>query len=246
MSARPKYTDSHCHIYEFAESEIKEYEENFDLIVAVADDLESSERTLELAEKFSYIVPCVGVHPWSLKDITNVEEQLKALEKLASGGRARCIGEVGLDLAFTPNTYNIQLIVFRRILEIAKDYNLPVNLHTAKAWRQALEEVVSHGIRRALFHWYTGPFDVLSEIVAHGYIISINPTVKISERHREIAKRVPLASLTFESDGPYQYRGLYLSPRMIPESVKSVAEARGMDCQELITIARENLLRFIE
>lgn len=241
-----KYTDSHCHVHEFTESEIEEYGESFELIVAVADDLESSNRTLELAEKFPYVVPCVGVHPWSLSSASNVEEQLKALEKLASSGKARCIGEVGLDLAFTPETYSTQLAAFRRILEIAKDYNLPVNLHTAKAWRQALEEVVRSGVRRALFHWYTGPLDVLSEIVARGYIISINPTVKISEKHREIAKKAPLASITFESDGPYRYRGLHLSPRMIPESVKIVAEARSIDRSELIAIARENLLRFIE
>ncbi|MEM0023282.1 MAG: TatD family hydrolase [Thermofilaceae archaeon] len=239
-----RYTDSHCHTHEFSEAELEAFGESFEMIVGVADDVGSSLRTLELAKKFRYIVPCAGLHPWSLKEV-NLEEQLKGLERLVASGEVRCIGEVGLDLAFVPDTYEQQLVVFRRALQIAKDYDLPVNLHTAKAWRQVLEEVVRFGVRRALFHWFTGPLDVLSEIVARGYLISINPTVKISDKHRSIAKRAPLSSITFESDGPYEYRGLHLTPSMIPEVVAIIAEERGLAADELTEVSRENLLRLL-
>ncbi|MEM1691416.1 MAG: TatD family hydrolase [Thermofilaceae archaeon] len=239
-----RYTDSHCHIHEFGEAELESFGDSFEMIVGVADDVESSLRTLELAKKFRYIVPCAGLHPWSLREV-NLEEQLKGLEKLAASGEVRCIGEVGLDLAFVPDTYEQQLAVFRCVLQIAKDHDLPVNLHTAKAWRQVLEEVVRFGIKRALFHWFTGPLDVLSEIVARGYLISINPTVKISDKHRSIAKRAPLSSITFESDGPYEYRGLHLTPSMIPEVVAIIAEERGLAADELTEVSRENLLRLL-
>lgn len=242
MTAR--FTDAHCHAHEFSENELKAFEEHFEIIVGVADDMESSRRTIELARKFKYLAPCAGLHPWSLKEV-NVEEQLKELEKLVASGVVKCVGEVGLDLAFVPETFERQLAVFRLLLQIAKDYDLPVNLHTARTWRQVLEEVVRFGIKRALFHWYTGPLDVLSEIVARGYLISINPTVKISEKHRSIAKRVPLSSITFESDGPYEYRGLNLTPAMIPELVALVAEERSVHIGELVQISRENLLRFL-
>ncbi len=240
-----KYTDAHCHAHEFEESELARYAETFAAIVAVSDDLESSIRTVRLAERFGYLVPCVGIHPWSLKALGRVDEELRELERLVVERGVRCLGEVGLDLAFTPETYDAQLSLFRRLLEIARDHDLALNLHTAKAWRQALEEVSRYGIRRALFHWYTGPPDVLSEIVARGYLVSINPTVRVSEKHREVARRVALACLAFESDGPYQYRGLYLTPDLIPETVRFVAEVRGVEPAELVAAAQENLERLL-
>lgn len=240
-----RYTDAHCHAHEFDEAELKKFEENFEVVIGVADDVGSSKKTLELARKFKYLLPCAGLHPWSLREV-NVEQQLSALEKLLVRGEVRCLGEIGVDLAFVPDTYEQQLAVFRRLLQIAKDHDLPVNLHTARAWRQALEEVVRFGIRRALFHWFTGPFDVLSEIAARGYLISINPTVKISEKHRNIARRAPLSAITFESDGPYKYRGLYLAPTMIPEAIVFIAEERNLDVRDLISISRENVIRFLE
>lgn len=240
-----KYTDAHCHAHEFGEDDLRTFEEIFEIVIGVADDVGSSSRTVELARKFSYLVPCAGLHPWSLRGV-DLGGQLRELEKLVASGAVKCIGEIGLDLAFVPDTFELQLTVFRLLLQIAKDYDLPVNLHTAKAWRQVLEEVARFGIKRALFHWYTGPLDVLSEIVARGYLISINPTIKISEKHRNIAKRVPLSSITFESDGPYEYRGLNLTPAMIPELVAMVAEERGVRIDELVEISRENLIRFLE
>lgn len=239
-----RYTDAHCHAHEFREAEIEKFEGTFELIIAVADDAGSSIRTIELSKRFKHLVPCVGVHPWILSRV-DLEEQLREIGRLAASGEARCIGEVGLDLAFVPKTYDLQLIAFRRILEIAKDHDLPVNLHAARAWKHVLEEVIRCGIKHALFHWYSGPLDVLHEITARGYLISINPAIKISEKHRSVARRAPLTSITFESDGPYEYRGLNLAPSMIPEAVSTIASDRGLEPTELLEISRENLLRFL-
>jgi len=243
MTAR--YVDAHCHAHEFEEGQIEKYGEMFEMIVAVSDDAQSSARTLELARKYRHLIPCVGIHPGSLKEVSDLEAQLNEVERLAASGEVRCLGEIGLDLAFVPETYDLQLQVFRRLLEIARDYDLSVNLHTAKAWRPALEEVLRYGIKRALFHWYTGPPDVLTEIVSRGFFISINPSIKISRKHREIAARAPLSSITFESDGPYEYRGLYLTPTMIPETITIVAADRGVEPAELIEISRDNVIRFL-
>ncbi len=237
-------TDAHCHAHEFGEGELRKFEEVFEVIVAVSDDLVSSKKTLELSERYLFLAPCVGVHPWALGD-SDPHELARELERLVRCGRVRCLGEVGLDLAFVPQTFDKQLDFFRMVLDIAKDYDLPVNVHAAKAWRQALEEVLAKGVRRALFHWYSGPLDVLNEIVARGYLISVNPTVKISSKHLEIAKKVPLSALTFESDGPYDYRGLRLSPWLIPEAVRLVAMERGLDEVELLEASKDNIVKFL-
>lgn len=239
-----RYTDAHCHAHEIPEGELAAYQDEFEVILAVSDDLESSLRTVALAEKFKHIKASVGVHPWSLREI-NVEEQLRGLERLIAKSETVCLGEIGLDRAFTPHTIGKQLIVFRQLLQLAKDYDLPVNLHAAKTWRQVLDEVTAHGIKRALFHWYSGPPEMLAEISARGYMISINPTVKVSKKHLRVAKQAPLQILTFESDGPYMYRGMALKPTLIPETLKLIAKVRELDIQELVATANENLFKFL-
>ncbi len=239
-----RYTDAHCHAHEIPEGELAAYQDEFEVVLAVSDDLESSLRTVALAKKFKHIKASVGVHPWSLEE-TNVEEQLRGLERLVAESEVVCIGEIGLDRAFTPHTIEKQLVVFRRLLQLAKDYDLPVNLHAAKTWKQVLDEVSAHGIKRALFHWYSGPPEVLTEISARRYLISINPTVKANKKHLGVAKQAPLQILTFESDGPYVYRGMALKPTLIPETLKLIARVRNLDIQELAATANENLFRFL-
>ncbi|MEM1508951.1 MAG: TatD family hydrolase [Thermofilaceae archaeon] len=239
-----RYTDAHCHAHEFPVDELTAYQNEFDVIVAVSDDFKSSLRTVALADKFKFIKASIGIHPWSLGEI-NVEEQLHGLEKLIARKEIICLGEIGLDRAFTPHTIERQLTVFRRLLQLAKDYDLAVNLHAAKSWKQVLDEVVAYGIKRVLFHWYSGPPEILAEISAKGYIISINPTVKVSKKHLIIAKQAPLQTLTFESDGPYMYRGMALKPSLIPETLKLIAKVRELDVLELVTIVNENLFKFL-
>jgi TatD DNase family protein len=239
------FTDAHCHAHEFSDAELEGFGDSFEVIIAVSDDLASSERTLDLSKRYAFLAPCVGVHPWALGG-DDLHELAKRLEDLVRRGGVLCLGEVGLDLAFVPQTFEKQLEFFRMVLDIAKDYDLAVNVHAAKAWRQALEEVSAKGVRRALFHWYNGPLDVLSEIVARGYLISVNPTVRLSAKHLEIAKKVPLSALTFESDGPYDYRGLHLHPRLIPETVSLVAKERGLDESELLAVSKENIMKFLD
>ncbi len=240
-----RYTDAHCHAHEMPPEELEAYSEVFEIIVAVSDDLESSMRTLDLAERYKFLHPCVGIHPWTVGEARDLEEQLRGLEKLVAKGGVTCLGEIGLDKAFVPQTLDRQLEVFRRLLDLARDYDLAVNLHAAKAWRLVLAEVVARGVRRALFHWFTGPLDVLREVVARGYLVSINPTVKISSKHMAVAKAAPLHAMVFESDGPYEYRGLSLRPSLVPETVQLVAEERGVAVEELVEASRENLMRFL-
>lgn len=239
-----KYTDAHCHTYEIDSVKLDGLCKLFNFIVSVADDAESSLKTLKLGERYKYIVPCIGIHPWSTNK-ENLDDELRLIEKLASTTDLCCLGEIGLDKAFVPETFNTQLKVFRRLLEIARDYDLAVNLHAANAWKQTFEEVLRYGIRRALFHWYSGPLDILQELVARGYFISINPAVKISTRHLSVARKVPIGALLIESDGPYLYRGLNLNPEMIPETVELLAIERNIEPSELIKITESNLLRFL-
>lgn len=242
MSAvRPRFVDAHCHLHEYSDEEAERLAGEY-VIVAVSDDAESSLRTVELSSRLP-VLPCVGIHPWEAAEAS--EEDVRTVEELVGSGKVACIGEVGLDKKFVPQTFDKQLEVFERMVELAVEYSLPMNLHAAGAWREVFDAVTRAGVDRALFHWYSGPLDLLREIVEEGYMISINPSVRFQRKHRRALEEAPLESLLTESDGPYRYRGLELGPRMVPEVVAAIAEVKNVDPEEVARVVEANLSRFL-
>lgn len=236
-----KYVDAHCHLHEYDDERVEELTRSY-VIVAVSDDAASSLRTVELVSRFK-LFPCVGIHPWEVGKASR--DDVEVVKRLVSEGKAVCIGEVGLDKMFVPQTFSKQLEVFKEMVRLAAEYSLPMNLHTAGAWREAFDIVTKAGVERALFHWYTGPLDLLRDIVETGYLISVNPSVMFQRRHQRVVKEAPLHSLVTESDGPYKYRGVELGPPMIPDTVAFIAEAKNLSAEDVARRVGENLTRFL-
>ncbi|MFP3229395.1 MAG: TatD family hydrolase, partial [Nitrososphaeria archaeon] len=115
-----------------------------------------------------------------------------------------------------------------------------VNLHCLDAWDRCLDLVLRHDVRSAVFHWYNGPPELAERISGYGFYVSINVAAKVQRRHAALAASVPLRSLLVESDGPYEYRGMRLSPSMIPGLLDSIAELRGMSRESLESVIAGN------
>jgi TatD DNase family protein len=95
----PRIYDMHSHFYEYSDDEIERIlaEDKDIVVVAVSDDVESALRTIEIWERYpERVVPCIGFHPWNLKEGRGALEALEAL-RLAYRFDVPCIGEVGLD-----------------------------------------------------------------------------------------------------------------------------------------------------
>ncbi len=220
----PPYIDGHCHCHEMKHTVLRSYTDY--ILVAVSDDLASSYRTLEITSYHGNIVPCVGIHPWNVG-----EHSLKAvesIENIVGKYEVPCLGEIGLDKVFVPRTYEKQLAFFEKLLVIAHEYGLAVNLHTPGTWRQVYELLVKYDIGKAYFHWYTGPLNLLREIEASGYYIGINPAWVKQDKHRRVMEEAPLSIVITESDAPYQYKGINLVPELVAETVKKLAEIHGV------------------
>jgi len=234
--------DAHCHLHEFSEDDIEEFKQI--IILAVSDDIESSFKTLDLSKKYYNVIPAIGIHPWTIKQIE--WDHIKIIESLVSREEIPCIGEIGLDRKFVPETFNLQLEIFKALLNIAKEYDLVVNLHAPNAWREVLDLVVKYDIRNALFHWYTGPIDILEEIQSLGYYVSVNLSLKIQKKLREITKIIDLRHLLTESDGPYEYRGLKLSPKTIQDTIREISRIKETGEESLMEIISQNFQSFLK
>lgn len=233
--------DSHCHLHEFTDVIIERIVREF-TVIAVSDDYPSSIRTIELSEKYDSIAPCVGIHPWMVDKIDR--DEVDKIEKIAE--KAMCIGEVGLDTKFVPETIERQREIFHKMLKIAKEHSLPVNLHCAGTWKEVYDLVLKYDIDRANFHWYTGPLDLVDDIVEKGFFISINPALKIQKKHQEVAKKLPLENMLLESDGPYEYRGIKMEPFLIRETIELLSKIKSVEPSKIVEYCRENARRFLK
>ncbi|MEM0365755.1 MAG: TatD family hydrolase [Acidilobaceae archaeon] len=239
--------DMHCHLYEFTDREIEDILDSDKeiVIVAVSDDLDSFYRIFDIERSYpGRVIGCVGFHPWSIR-----EEPLHTVDyiiRLAAREGLRCIGEVGLDKRFLePYTWSLQIEIFKRFLVLARDTGALINIHAPDAWSTALGMLIEYDISKAMFHWYTGPLDLIDVIGSRGYKISINPAIKIQEKHARVAAYTPIDYIVFESDSPYNYRGLKLSPLMIRESMLKVSELKGVSLEYVVEKSRLNSEKLI-
>ncbi len=237
--------DAHCHLYEYSADQIERLLAKMPdlVIVAVSDDYESSVRTLELARRFKRIIPCAGLHPWEVGKRSNFEDEVSRIVELVERGEVRCVGEVGLDTKFVAETIEVQRAAFRSLLEgLRGSEGLLLNVHAAGTWEEVLSAL--QGFRGvAIIHWYTGPLHLLTAIRDSGFYISVNPAIKVQKKHQEVVRYAPLDILLTESDGPYQYRGLNLSPELIPEAIKVAAEVKGVSPEEVAEAVAANFER---
>lgn len=229
MTGSSRYVDAHCHLHEYKEEELKRFTSGDIVIVAVGDDLETSNKVVEIAREHENVVPCVGLHPWSVKKREEALNTARKIIGLALENNIKCLGEIGLDTKFVGETIELQREVFKIFLEAARDNKLVLNLHTAGTWEEVYSLLVRYDIERAMFHWYTGPLYLLKDIEASGYMISINPAVKIQRRHQAVVRNTPLSTMLTESDGPYEYRGMKLNPVMVREVVGVIASIKGIE-----------------
>lgn len=232
--------DAHCHAHAFSDMELKEFSKI--KIIAVSEDVESSGKTIDLSRRFDNIIPFIGIHPWNLESTSarELEEVLRSLKL----GEAMGIGEVGVDGRIKKNVRK-QIEVFKLFCEVSAELGLPMNIHALGAWDEVFEIILKMDVRRALFHWYTGPIRLLKDIGEAGYYISINPAVKIQPKHRRILENAELDMIITESDGPYNYRGLKLKPTMISDLIEFISNIKDVDRISLEKIIERNFERLL-
>jgi len=195
-------------------------------IIAVGVDIESNKRILQIAkanQKFVY--PAFGYHPWQIKE-EEVEENLSFIRDHVE--ECVALGEIGLDYKIKVKK-DLQQKIFEDLLDIAHEFNKPTILHCRFSHRWAFEMVKEVGIKRAVFHWYSGPIDLLDEILNEGYFISATPASVYSPPHQEAIKRAPLDRILLETDAPVSYQGREARPKDVRITLKEVVRLKGLD-----------------
>ena len=232
--------DIHCHanLYLTLDEVIKEAREaGVNKIISVGMSAISLERILEISEQYSSIYPALGIHPEEVMMNDKIDQQIDSIITLIknNGDTICAIGEIGLDHHFIKekSVYPLQDEIFKKMLSLAQELNLPVNLHTKGAEKEIFDVLPSYDLPDINIHWYSGPEQFLRQGIDRGYYFSITPAIKYSPAVQSVATSVDESHLLLESDGPVKYSGVTGSPAMVRDVLMAVSKLRKIDHQIL-------------
>ena len=232
--------DVHCHVnlYLTIDRVIKNaHDAGVEKILAVAMSSISQERVLEIASRYSEVFASLGIHPEEVKMNEKIEVQLNSIIDLIKKNKQSicAIGEIGLDHHFVKDKelYPLQKTIFDKMLLLAQDLELPINLHTKGAENIVFDTLPSYKIPHINIHWYSGPEKYLKLGIDRGYYFSITPAISYSPVVKKVALNVDKEHLLLESDGPVKYSGKIGVPAMIKNVLNSISMLKEVNSDEL-------------
>lgn len=247
------FFDSHAHYDQrrFAEDQ-KELlasmaDHGIGRIMNIGCDLESSLRSIRLAEEYDFIYAAVGSHP---DDAANVDDVLvERYRNLAGRKKVLAIGEIGLDYFYEDVPRAQQQVAFRKQMALAAELDMPVIIHQRDAYEDALKIVDEFPSVKGVFHCFSGSLEYAKEVVKRGYYMGFTGviTFKNARKAVEVAQWAPLDKLLLETDCPYMapepYRGRRSDSTMIPKMAEKIAELRELSVEQVAKLTRENAMR---
>jgi TatD DNase family protein len=231
-------TDTHAHL------DFPEFAEDLDAlisraeaagvrrIISIGTTLESSQRAIEIAERFPNVWAAVGVHPNAAQ--LAPDDVSSPLRELAGHPRVVALGETGLDYYRLPTTAAAmqsddavqgnessesigssihteaikaaQLRVFRQQLDLAVELGLNVVIHERASWDDTVAALQPYtGKLRAVFHCFGAGLAQAQQVIALGHLVSFTGivTFKNAPLAQESAAGVPLDRFVVETDCPF-------------------------------------------
>ena len=218
-------------------------------ITDVGASVKSSKSAVALSKKWSQIYAAVGVHPDSTADMT--EEDIETLRSLAKEKKVVAIGEIGLDYYWDNSPREVQKKWFERQLELAREVDLPVIIHSREAAKDTMDimrEAAKAG-NTGVIHCYSYAAPMAKEYISMGFFIGIGGVVtfKNAKVIKEVVSEIPLSSIVLETDSPYlapvPYRGKRNNSMYLKEVVKQLAQIKQVSEETVIKTTLANAKR---
>jgi len=240
--------DSHCHLnmdsYEIDLAGVIERAVSNQIrrIVTIGIDLSSSRKSVLLSRKYPlHISATIGIHPHDVGNIT--ADAYNKLRRLYADHMDYIVGygEIGLDYVKNYSPLDKQRHHFSRQLDLAHELRLPVIIHNREANDDTLTILkkarpLLHG---GIMHCFSGDYDFARHVLDLGLIISIPGivTFKNAVTLHDVVRKVPLASLVLETDGPFlaphPFRGKRNEPVLMLYTAEKIAELKKCTIREV-------------
>ena len=242
--------DTHCHLTDPRfDADREEVIQRF-LAAGVAralvvadprEEVPNEAQVFALTERYDFLYAAIGVHPHNASGWDADAEA--AVRRYIAHPKCRLLGEIGLDYHYDLSPRDVQRDVFDIQLEMARELNVPVQLHIREAHGDCMDmlraRAKSGRLPAGIMHCYTGSWEAAKVYLDMGFYISLSGalTFKNAPKLAEVAQNTPADRLLIETDCPYMapvpLRGRRNEPAFIVHTFDKLAALRGADPEAL-------------
>ncbi|RBY95109.1 AraC family transcriptional regulator [Blastococcus sp. TF02-8] len=224
---------------------------NVTRLVQVGVDVASSRWSADLAARHPSVLAAVAIHPNDAGAGNADDDALAEIDRLAALPRVRAVGETGLDRFRTGEEgWAAQEASFRAHIRIAKEHGVALVIHDRDAHEEILRVLEDEGApEHTVFHCFSGDAAFARACVERGYVLSFAGTLTFGNAGylREAAALTPAGQLLVETDSPFltpvPHRGRPNASRLVPHTVRALAEVTGIELVELCSTLTANAER---
>jgi len=223
-------------------------------IVTVGTTLESSRWSAECAAEYDEVYAAVAIHPNDtvdavasglaaeqvLAEAVLAEAVLAEIGALALQPKVVAVGETGLDYYRDHAAPDVQRWWFREHITIAKRTGKALMIHDREAHADVLRILEEEGPPdRVVFHCFSGDVAMVKQCAEAGYVMSFagNVTFANAGPLRDAAAAAPADLILAETDAPFltpvPNRGKPNEPALVADTLRCLAEVKGMDVADL-------------
>ena len=252
METKIILTDTHTHLYseEFDQDRNEMMQRAIDAGVSrffvPAIDSTCTQSMYALEEKYpENVFLMMGLHPTYVKE--NYLDELQHVENELAKKKFYAVGEIGIDLYWDKTYLSQQQIAFKRQIQLAKQYKLPIVIHCREAFDEIfeiLEEEKSPELF-GIFHCFSGTYEQALQAISYNMKLGIGGVVTFKNgKIDQFLNQIDLQHIVLETDSPYlapiPYRGKRNECSYIVNVAAKLAQIYGLSENEIATITTEN------
>lgn len=246
-------TDTHTHLYsEQFKEDIDQvlsncFEKKITRLFLPNIDSESINPMLNLVERYpNNIFPMMGLHPCSVNEF--YKDELGIIFNHLNTKKYCAIGEIGIDLYWDKTFVEQQKIAFRKQIQWAKDFNLPIVIHARDSFKEIFEIVDQENSNelKGIFHCFTGNEEQAKHILNYGgFKLGIGGVVTYKNSRLESSiKNVPIENIVLETDSPYlppvPHRGKRNESSYLELIALKLCDIYNISLEEIANITTQN------
>lgn len=248
----PLLVDSHAHldgrqfVNDLDETVERATANGISHILTIGCDLESSENSITVAEKYENIFAAVGVHPHDATEINDAA--LAKLRTMLSHPKVVALGEIGLDYYRDRSPREIQREAFRQQIRLAREVGKPIIVHDRDAHDEVIQTLKEEDAAEVggILHCFSGDLNMAKQCLELGFYLSFTGTITYpkNEEVREIIKEIPIDRMLVETDCPYlspqKFRGKRNEPAYVRYTAEKMAEIKGLTIEDVARVTSRN------
>ncbi len=248
--------DSHCHL------NMSDFNNDLDSIISnakrnqinglltICTELNELKDLKLISKKDNNIWYSGGIHPNNINDYVN--KDLDTIIDYSSDKKFIAIGETGLDYFYKNPKKEIQKDSFIKHINIARDLDLPIIVHTRDADRDTIDILKNQyqkGKFKGVIHCFSATEELAMEALDINFYISVSGivTFKNAQSLRETIKKIPLNRLLVETDAPYlapvPNRGKRNEPAFVKDTALFLADLKEVTFEKLAEHTTQNFLK---